>query len=76
MTAVGYTQGSGALYFEYVQSTPSSNWTVTHNFGVHPQVSVLDSSGNLVIVGVSHTSVNALNIVFPAPFSGRAVLTA
>jgi hypothetical protein len=66
----------GGHYLEYNQPTPSANWAISHNFGVRPDVTVLDTSGTAVLVGYSHLDANTVNITFPAPFAGKAVLVA
>ena len=61
--------------YNHTQSTASSTWTITHNLGFNPAVSVVDSGGNHVIGDVNYVSVNALTISFSAPFGGSAYLS-
>lgn len=61
--------------YEHTQSTSSATWTITHNLGYRPTVSVVDSGGNLVIGDVNYASANALTISFSAPFGGFAYLS-
>lgn len=61
--------------YTHNQSTASSTWTITHNLGFRPAVSVVDSGGNHVIGDVNYVSVNALTISFSAPFGGSAYLS-
>jgi hypothetical protein len=52
----------------------SSVWTVTHNLGSFPSVTVVDS-GNTVVVGdVDYISSQQLRITFAASFSGCVFL--
>jgi hypothetical protein len=65
--------GPGAVY-EFTQASPSATWTVTHNLGLHPSVTVVDTGGSVVIPDVHYASVNALTISFGSATSGAAYL--
>jgi hypothetical protein len=56
------------------QATPSSLWTITHNLGGFPAVSVVDSANQVGFGEVTYLSVNQLQISFSAGFSGKAYL--
>lgn len=47
-------------------------WTVTHNLGKFPSVSVVDSANTVVIGDVQYNSINSLTVVFSAAFGGLA----
>jgi hypothetical protein len=66
--------GSSFQYYVFNQNTPSTTWTITHNLGRRPSVTVVDSAGTVVIGEVTYTSDNALTIQFSAGFSGQAYL--
>ncbi len=66
--------GSSFQYFVFNQNSPSATWTITHNLGRRPSVTVVDSAGTVVIGEVTYTSDNALTIQFSAGFSGQAYL--
>jgi hypothetical protein len=57
---------------EHIQITPDTTWTVTHNLGYHPTVSVIDSAGSWVVGDVDMIDINSLTITFAAVFSGKA----
>lgn len=61
-------------HFIYTQSVASATWTVNHNMGKRPSVSIVDSSGDEVIAEVNHVSTNQLVITFSTAFSGVAYL--
>lgn len=61
-------------YFVFDQGVPSTTWTVTHNLGKKPSVSVEDSAHNLVEGDVDYTDNDSLTISFGLPFSGSAFL--
>lgn len=73
-SASDYDAGWASQNFTYEQMTASAEWTVAHNLGRFPGVTVVDSSGNKVIGDVQYTSANSLVIRFSAPFSGTAYL--
>jgi hypothetical protein len=62
------------LHFIFSQANPSSVWTVNHNMGKIPAVTVLDSSGNEVEGEIVHVNTNQLILTFSAAFAGSALL--
>lgn len=58
----------------HTQTLASATWTVAHNLGKNPSVSVVDSAEEEVIGEVQHVDVNNLVIRFSAAFSGKAYL--
>jgi hypothetical protein len=58
----------------HTQTLASATWTVIHNLGKHPSVSIVDSAEEEVIGEVQHTDANVLTIRFSAAFSGKAYL--
>ncbi len=66
------TQTTQRENFEYVQSTPSKTWDVTHNMGKFPCVAILESTGDVITCLVRHLSRNRCILVFGAPTSGTA----
>jgi len=56
------------------QIASSALWTITHTLGKNPSVSVVDSSGNLVMGEVCYISLTQITISFTAAFSGKAYL--
>lgn len=62
------------LHYTHNQLVPAATWNVVHNLNKHPSVTVVDSAGTEVSVGVAHLSVNALQIDASTPFSGKAYL--
>jgi len=61
--------------YTHNQNTSASTWSVTHNLGFYPAVTVVDSGENVVIGDVTYTSVNSLSISFTASFGGKAYLS-
>jgi hypothetical protein len=62
---------AGASYV-HNQSTSASTWTISHNLGFFPSVTVVDSGGTTVIGDVSYITENQVSITFSAAFGGKA----
>lgn len=58
----------------FTQGTPATTWSIFHNLGKYPSVSVVDSSNNEVVGDVNYNSANQVTITFSAAFSGKAYL--
>ena len=67
--------GAGSQTYEFVQVSPARVWTVNHNLGLRPAVSIVDIGGAEVEADVRHTSPNQLVIHFAIPIAGLARLT-
>ena len=52
----------------------SPKWTITHNLGKFPAVTVVDLENNVVIGDVDYLSTNIIQITFSIPFNGCAFL--
>lgn len=70
----GGSSSSGIAY-THLQSVPNTIWTINHNLGMRPAVSILDTGGNEVEADVVHTNTNQLVIHFAIPIAGLARLT-
>ena len=66
--------GEGDLNFTFDQPTPSDEWTITHNLGKFPSVSVTDSGGNQWQTAVEYINQDTCIVRFSAAFSGKAYL--
>lgn len=64
----------GDLTYVHTQTAPSSVWTVTHNLGKRPSVSVVDSGDSMVEPDVQYISLNQVSILFGSTTSGKAYL--
>jgi hypothetical protein len=67
--------GSDPLEHWYTQVSPATLWTITHNLGRYPAVTVVDSAGTPVIGKVIYVSANQVTVTFTSAFSGKAYLT-
>jgi hypothetical protein len=64
----------GGSTYVHTQSSPAATWTISHNLGRRPSVTVVDSAGSVVIGEVTYLSDNSLRVEFSAGFSGQAYL--
>jgi len=67
--------GSPGSAMAITQATAQSTWTLNHNLGFYPNVTVLDDLGRQVITSVTYLSANTVQIAFNRPFSGIAYLS-
>lgn len=70
--------GSGAdgpdLNYTHDQAIASAVWTITHNLGKNPSVTVVTSAGDEVEGTTHYIDSNTLEVTFSAPFGGKAYL--
>mgnify|MGYP001580748714 FL=1 len=58
----------------WTQTIPLSTWTVSHNLGRFPSVTVVDVSGSKVEPDVTYIDENIIQITHGVPMSGMAYL--
>jgi hypothetical protein len=61
--------------FVYTQNAPASQWTINHNLGFFPNITVLDNQNRLLEVHIEYLNTNAARIVMNSACSGVAYLT-
>lgn len=66
--------GVGDLHYLHQQNVASAVWTITHNLGKYPAVTVIDSAGSQCEGTVTYLNENALTLTFGAGFAGTAYL--
>jgi hypothetical protein len=64
----------GSVTYTHSQASPSSTWTIFHNLGRRPSVTIVDSAGNVQIGEVLYNSDNQITVTFAASFGGYAYL--
>jgi len=67
--------GSAAASYTHDQAVVSDTWTVVHNLGFKPNVSVFDSAGSEVEGDIEHVDVNTVVLTFTAAFGGTAIFS-
>lgn len=71
---INFVIPTGGAY-THNQGTSSSTWTINHNLGYYPSVTVVDNGDNVVIGDVSYISTNQVSVSFSASFGGKAYLS-
>lgn len=67
------TGGAGGTdFFQHDQPSPAPVWTINHNLGRRPSVTVRSVGGLKVEPDILHVSDNQVQILFSAPFAGGA----
>jgi hypothetical protein len=64
---------TGDKHFVHLQGPPSTLWTVTHNLNKKPSVTIIDSSGNMVVGKLVYVNLNILTLQFVSEISGEAI---
>lgn len=59
----------------HTQGVAASTWTIVHNLGTYPAVTVEDSTGQVVDAEIHYVDVNSLEVRAAFAFSGQAFLT-
>jgi hypothetical protein len=60
--------------FIHNQTIPSASWTITHNLGKFPSVTVVDEDDNVYYGEIIYNNNNSITINFTGAFSGKAYL--
>lgn len=63
---------SSAFYYEHIQASPSGSWTIQHNLGKIPNISVIIDDETCG-VPVRHIDENVAYISLSSPKTGKAV---
>lgn len=69
------TPGSAPQSYVHTQAVPSATWTVVHNLGFPPNVTVIDSSNRVVVGEVEYPDINTVVLTFSGGFAGKAYLS-
>lgn len=64
-----------ALRYTHIQNTALNSWTITHNMGYMPTLTIIDSGGNEVEGSIVYNSIDTLTVSFSADVSGTAYLS-
>jgi len=59
------------ITYTHSQTSSSDTWTITHNLGRYPSVTVVDTGGTILTAAVTYNSANQLTVTF---FSGGSAL--
>ena len=62
-------------YYAYTQTAPATTWNITHNLGINPSVTAVDSAGNVIEGTLLYLTTNTLEITFGIATSGHAYMS-
>lgn len=60
--------------YVHEQMVALATWTITHNLGRYPSVTIVDSANDVVIGDITYLSDDQIRLKFNAAFSGKAYL--
>lgn len=66
--------GAGGARYIHTQSSPSSTWTINHNLGYNPSITLLSTGGVEIEAGIIHSNLNQVLVSFVIPMTGTANL--
>lgn len=67
--------GSAPQAYVHDQAFPEAVWTIVHNLGFNPNVTVVDSAGTVVEGSVTYPGLDTVIVEFAFPFGGKAYLS-
>jgi hypothetical protein len=67
--------GGGIPNYVHHQTVPAATWTISHNLGWYPNVTVFDSAGATVEGDITQVNTNQMTILFSGAFTGVAYLS-
>ena len=65
----------GRVSYTHTQGVASSTWTINHNLGFYPNLTVQDSAGTIYEGEIAYTDSGSLTVTFSSAFSGKAYLS-
>ena len=69
-----YKSNQGVPTFIYPQVVPAKIWSITHNLGKFPSITVIDTLDTVVQGQYTYTNNNSVILEFSADFAGKAYL--
>ena len=70
-----YSALTESARYIHTQGSAATSWVVTHTLGGRPSITVVDSTGTVVVGDVTYNSDTQVTLTFSAAFSGSAYLT-
>lgn len=60
------------LAYTHVQTVAAATWTVVHDLGYRPNVTVVDTADTMIIPGLTYLDVNRVELHFSGATAGKA----
>lgn len=71
---VGPTGAPGGITdYQHIQSVAAATWTIPHNLGRKPTVTLFDVGGNVFIASIQHLSANTCVVYNAVAIAGSAL---
>jgi hypothetical protein len=67
-------KGDAGTSYEHTQASAAATWTIAHNLGQRPSVSLFSVGGLEMIGSITHLSLNVVQVDFNTPVAGTARL--
>lgn len=64
--------GSTAGSYVHTQAVADDTWTVVHELGYYPAVSIVDSAGSVLIAAIEYVDITSVIVRFSGATSGKA----
>lgn len=74
VAAVRGAPGASGVGYTWTQDIPLSTWTIPHNRGGYPSITVVDTTGRVVEPDVQYIDANIIQVIHGSPFAGKAFL--
>lgn len=74
LTNTDIVNAGGIVAIYHYQNSPQSVWTVNHNLGRLPAVTVIDSTNEVVFADIAHVSLSQFTVTFQAPLAGTVMM--
>lgn len=74
LTNTDIVNAGGIVAIYHYQNSPQSVWTVNHNLGRLPTVTVIDSTNEVVFADIAHVSLSQFTVTFQAPLAGTVIM--
>lgn len=58
--------------YVHTQGVPANTWTINHNLGYYPNITVFDSTERSILTQIEHVNINSSIVHNDAAFSGKA----
>jgi hypothetical protein len=66
---------SGPVSYTHTQYSASASWSITHNLGYNPNVTVSDSAGTIIEGAIAYPTSSTIVLSFSSAFAGTAYLS-
>jgi len=73
-SAIRGAPGPAGVGYTWTQDIALSTWTIPHNRGGYPSVTVVDTTGRQVEPDVQYVDENIIQVIHGSPFAGKAFL--